>query len=434
MSINRRERILAADKRYLWHPYTAMERYIAETNPLVIQRAEGCRLYDVDGRSYIDGNSSWWTALLGHNHPRLVAALTDQAKALCHTSLGGITHESAALLAEELVLVAPRGVDHAFFTDNGSTAVEAALKLCLQFWAQNGAPERTRFISLQGAFHGETLGVTALGGVREFRAPFEPVLFDCAHVTSPADGLEQACTALERELELNGDRTAAIVLEPLVQGVAGMRMYAAEYLTHARKLADAYGTLLVLDEVFTGYGRTGTMWASDQAAVVPDISCSAKGLSGGLMPFAATLTTERVFAGFFGGDTRAFYYGHTFAGNPLGARVAREVLAIYRDEGIIEQAKAKSERLKRGFAQLAELEGVDNVRTLGMVAALDLAGGTGYLERSGWRVYNEALRRGAYVRPLGNVVYLTPALNIPDAELDELLSIVYESVKSVLSR
>lgn len=428
MSVAHRERVVRADKRYLWHPYTAMDRYIDETNPLVVVRAEGSRLYDLDGRSYIDGNASWWTALLGHNHPRLTDALRLQATELCHTSLAGITHEAAALFAEELALVAPPGLSKVFLSDNGSTAVEAAIKLCVQYWVQNGAPQRTRFISLQGAFHGETLGASALGGMREFRAPFEPLLFECAHLASPAFELDLALVELERELEAHGDRTAAIVLEPLVQGASGMRMYEPAYLLGARELADAYGVLLVFDEVFTGYGRTGRMWAADHGPVVPDILCSAKGLSGGLLPFAATLTTPRIFEGFLGGDSRAFFYGHTFAGNPLGARVAREVLAIYREEGILESAAAKARRLQEGFGKFAELDHVENVRTLGMIAALDLVGGSGYLERSGWRVYDEALRRGAYVRPLGHVVYLTPPLNITDADLDELLEIVHASV------
>lgn len=434
MSIGHRERVLGADKRHLWHPYTAMDRYINETNPLVVERAEGSRLFDVDGRSYIDGNASWWTALLGHNHPRLTHALREQTTLLCHTSLAGVTHEAAALFAEELVRVAPKGLSKVFLSDNGSTAVEAAIKLCAQYWAQNGAPERTRFVSLEGAFHGETLGVSALGGMREFRAPFEPLLFSCTHLASPADGLDHALAELERELEAHGAHTAAIVLEPLVQGASGMRIYAPEYLLRARELADACGALLVLDEVFTGYGRTGRMWAADHGPVVPDVLCSAKGLSGGLLPFAATLTTERLFDGFLGGDARAFFYGHTFAGNPLGARVAREVLAIYRDESILEKANAKARRLKDGFLKLAELENVRNVRSLGMIAALDLAGSAGYLERSGWRVYDEALRRGAYVRPLGQVVYLTPPLNISDADLDELLDIVYQSVRATAAR
>lgn len=431
MGARRRERVLDADKKYVWHPYTPMQKYIAEGNPLVIQRAVGSRLFDLDGRSYIDGNSSWWTALLGHNHPRLVAALKEQADRLCHTSLAGVTHEAAALFAEALVQVAPPGLSHAFFTDNGSTAVEAALKMCLQYWRQNGAPERTRFVALQGAFHGETLGVSALGGVPEFRAPFEAALFECGHVATPAEDLEQAMSDLERELERHGARIAAIVVEPLVQGAGGMRIYPPKYLEHARALADEVGTFLVFDEVFTGYGRTGSMWAAGQAGVVPDILCAAKGLSGGLLPFAATLVTERIFEGFWGHDSRAFYYGHTFAGNPLGARVAHEVLAIYQDERILEASADKAARLKRAFTELSAFEHVAGVRTLGMIAALDLVGGRGYLEKSGWRVYHEALKRGAYVRPLGNVVYLTPPLNIPDDDLDELLAIVRESVAAV---
>lgn len=426
-----RDRLVQLDKRYVWHPYTPMEGYLQSGKPLVIERAEGSRLIDLDGKSYIDGNASWWTALLGHNHPRLVRALTQQAEGLCHTSLAGVTHEAAVEFAEALVARCPPGLEHVFFTDNGSTAVESAIKLCAQYWHQNGRPRRVRFLSLEDAFHGETLGATALGGVAAFRAPFAALTMPVTHLPSPADGLDQALDALEKELASGAEEIAALVLEPMIQGAGGMRVYDAEYLRAARELTVRHDVFLVADEVFTGYGRTGLFWGCDHAGVAPDVLCSAKGLSGGLLPFAATVTTRRIFDGFLGDPSRAFYYGHTFCGNPLGAAVAREVLRIYADEGVLDGISPRAERIAQVFRELAGVEGVTASRSLGLMGALELAGPGGYLERAGWRVYEKALARGAYLRPLGNVVYTVPALNIPLDDLDELLAILQDVVREV---
>lgn len=426
-----RERIIELDKQYVWHPYTPMAEYIAETNPLVIERAQGSRLYDVDGRSYLDGNASWWTAVLGHNHPRLVSALRRQSETLCHAALAGITHEPAATLAQKLARAAPRGLTRVFFVDDGSTAVEAALRLSLQYHLQNRQPERTRFVALHNAFHGETLAAVALSGVQAFRGSIEAALCEVDHIASPADDLDRAVNDLRSLFAAQGRRVAALVLEPMVQGCGGMRTYDAEYLREARRVTEKAGALLVADEVFAGYGRTGPMWASDHAGVTADVLCTAKGMSGGMLPMGAVLATERVFSGFLGDASRAFFSGHTFCGNPLGAAVANEVLAVYDDEQVLDAARAKARRIADTFAELGELPHVAAARSLGMLGALDLAGGRGYLERAGWRVYTEALRRGAYLRPLGNTVYVTPPLNITDGDLGELLEILRSSVKAV---
>lgn len=426
-----RAALVAIDKRYLWHPYTPMGPYLAETEPLVIARAAGARLFDVDGRSFLDGNSSWWSAVLGHNHPRIVAALSAQAEILCHTSLAGVTHEQAALLAEELVGVAPAGLERVFYSDDGSTSVEVALKLALQYWHQNGRPERTRFLALDGAFHGETLGATAISGVEVFRRPFAGVVLDCIHVPSAHDGHERAFAVLERAIREHEGTLAAVVLEPMIQGAAGMRVYDAEYLRRARALTREVDTFLVLDEVFSGYGRTGPMWASEHAGIAPDVLCTAKGFTAGTLPMAATLATARIFDGFLGDAKRAFYYGHTFCGNPLGARIAREVLSIYRGEQVLARAAPKAARIARAFERFAELPGVARTRSLGMVGALEL-GENDYLDRAGWRIFEEGLKRGAYLRPLGNVVYVAPPLNIADEDLNELLDILGESLRAVL--
>jgi adenosylmethionine-8-amino-7-oxononanoate aminotransferase len=430
-----RAEIIAADKRHVWHPYTPMQRYIEEVDPLVIERAAGARLFDVDGRSYLDANSSWWVASLGHGHPRLVAALATQAGRLAHTSLAGVTHAPAARLAEELAQLSPPGLRRVFYSDDGSTAVEVALKLSLQLWQNEGRPARRRFVALDGAFHGETIGAASLGGVPIFRRPFAGVLLECIHVPSPGEApdYERAFAALAEVVAKGRDEIAAVVLEPLLQGAAGMRVYDAAYLRQARALCDAHDVLLVFDEVFTGYGRTGPMWAADHASVSPDLMCIAKGFSGGMLPMAATLATERVFGAFLGDPGRAFYYGHSYGGNPLGASVAREVLAIYRDEQILARALPKAQRIAAAFRSLGDLPAVSRTRSLGMTGALDLSPSASYLGRAGWRVYEEALLRGAYLRPLGDVVYVAPPLNIPDGDLDELLGIVGESVRAAMA-
>ena len=426
-----RDRIVSLDKQRVWHPYTAMEDYRARVDPLVVARASGVYLEDIEGRRYIDANSSWWTATLGHGHPRLLAALRRQSEELCHTSLAGVAHRGAAELAEAVCGVAPPGLEHVFFSDNGSTAVEVAMKLALQYWAQNGRPQRRRFLALEDAFHGETLGVTALGGVEVFKRPFAGSLLPCVHVPAPreSEDVAGAVAALERAFEENAAELAAFVLESVVQGAAGMRIYDPSYLAAARELCDRHDVFLVLDEVFTGYGRTGPMWACEHAGVAPDVLCTAKGFTGGTLPMAATLTSERIFEGFLGAPDRAFYYGHTFCGNPLGAAVALEVLRVFEEEKILAAAKPRAERIARAFEEMADLPGVAGTRSIGMIGAMDLAGGSGYLDKSGWRVYDEARARGAYLRPMGNVVYVAPPLTIAADELERLLAIVRESVE-----
>jgi adenosylmethionine-8-amino-7-oxononanoate aminotransferase len=437
-----RGRVVALDKRRVWHPYTSMDAYAKEVDPIVVVRAEGAWLHDADGRSYLDANSSWWVASLGHNHPRLVAALERQARENCHSALAGMTHPAIAELAEALCAVAPRstseppdgGLEHAFFSDDGSTAVEVALKLAIQYWEQNGRPARTRFAALGEGFHGETIGATAIGGVELFRRPFRGVLAECFHLPSPGDpagSTERAIAALSELLAREADTIACLVVEPMVQGAAGMWIHDAAYLRAARELCTRHDVFLVADEVFAGYGRTGRMWACEHAGITPDLLCTAKGFSGGMLPMAATLATRRIFDGFLGGRERAFYYGHSFCGNPLGAAVALEVLRVFEDEQILAGVDSRAARITDAFAAMAMLPGVVRVRSLGMIGALDLAGDAGYLAGAGWRVYDEARRRGAYLRPLGNVIYVAPPLNIEAADLERLLAIVAESVEAV---
>lgn len=400
-----------------------------ETDPIVVSRAEGAWLEDVDGRRYLDGNSSWYVATLGHGHPRLLRAFEAQARSLAHCSLAGITHEPAACLAKELVDIAPPGLSRVFFVDDGSTAVDAAVKMCAQGWRQLGARGKTRFIALDGAYHGDTVGATSLCGLEVFRRLFAGVTFECVRAPLPdSGGYERALTAISQLLADARGTVAAVFVEPIVQGTAGMRIYDANLLRALRSLCDAHSAWLVADEVFTGYGRTGPMWGCEHAAISPDIMCIGKAQSA-IVPMGAVLVGENVFGAFGGGRERAFLHGHTFSGNPVGAALAREVLAIYRDERVLEQVARKATIIARAFGRIEALSGVERVRSIGMIGAADLAGSaSGYLGDIGWRVYREARKRGAYLRPLGSTVYVCPPLTISERDLDSLLVILEESI------
>ncbi len=427
---------MASDRAHVWHPYTPADRHEAEP-PLCIVASKGSTFYDADGRGYLDGNASWWTLGLGHGHPRVVAALREQAETLAHVSLAGIAHEQSAELARELCAVAPRDATRAmtrvFYTDNGSTAIEAAVRMALQGQAQRGQAQKTRFVALDGAFHGETLGAASLGGVELFRRALGGVTFECvrAPVTPQGPNFAAAFAALRTLMQTHGDSVAAVFVEPIVQGASGMRIYAPELLTELRAQCDHFGAWLCSDEVFAGYGRTGRMWASEHAGVVPDLMCLGKTFAAP-MPMGAVLATEEIYDAFRGDASRALYYGHTYAGHPLGARVAREVLAIFRDEDILGGVTRRAPVLARAMERLSALPGVARTRHLGMVAAADLAVAPDYVGQVGWRVYREALARGAYIRPLGDTVYLCPPLNISEPDLVRLVTIFEESVTAAL--
>ena len=409
-------------RRHLWPPYTSPERHESQF-PLVIVEAEGAWLVAEDGHRYLDGISSWWTCTLGHRHPRVVAALATQVARLDHVSAGGAIHPAIASLAAELCAVAPAGLERVHFSDDGSTAVEVAVKIAFQYWQQNGRPARSRFLALSSAYHGDTLGAVSLAGAEPggFFSVFAPLMFDVARVP-PDDDWDRVATAIEERLARDGDRIAGVVVEPLLQGAGGMRMYPPPILRRIREATTRADTFLIADEVFTGYGRTGTMWACDQAGIAPDLLCTAKGFTAGMLPMAATLATARIYDGFRAGPdgaSRALMHGHSFSGHPLGAAVAREVLAIYRDEHIVDGVAARATRIGAMLAQLAALPGVRRPRQLGIVGAVDLGDG-GYGGAMGPRFTEAALRHGLYLRPLGDTAYLCPPLNIPPADLDTL--------------
>jgi adenosylmethionine-8-amino-7-oxononanoate aminotransferase len=320
-----------------------------------------------------------------------------------------------------------------FFVDDGSTAIDAAVKMCAQGWRQLGKSDKTRFVALDGAYHGDTIGATSLGGLQVLRRLFAGVTLECVHAPFPEAGAyERALSVMDRLLTDAGGTIAAVFVEPIVQGTAGMRIYDAELLRQLRALCDRHEAWLVADEVFTGYGRTGPMWACEHAGITPDIMCIGKAQSA-IVPMGAVLVRENVFGAFTGGRERAFLHGHTFCGNPIGAALALEMLAIYRDENVLEQVARKAPIIARAFQRIAALQGVERVRSIGMIGAADLAGDTaGYLGDIGWRVYREARKRGAYLRPLGSTVYVCPPLTISERDLEALLAILEESVVAAI--
>ena len=419
--------LTADDRRYLWHPFTQQQGW-EEESPLIIESAEGCELIDVDGRRYIDGVSSLWCNVHGHRHPHIDGAVRDQLDRVAHSTMLGLSHPPAIELARRLVELAPPGLERVFYSDSGSTACEIALKMAFQFFQQRGGADarRTRFISLQGAYHGDTVGAVSVGGIDLFHSLYRPLLFDALHVPAGDAG------ALERTLAEHGDETAAVIVEPLVQGAAGIHVAPYGYLREVRELCDRFGVLLICDEVATGFGRTGKMFACEHEDVSPDLMCVAKGITGGYMPLAATLSTERIYEGFLGAfeEFRAFFHGHTYTGNPIACAAALASLDVFDEERTLERLQPKIGLLTRMLDPIGALEQVAEVRRRGFMAGIELCG-FGVEERVGHRVSMEARRRGAIIRPLGDTVVLMPPLSISEAELIRLIEVVAEAIEAV---
>ncbi|MEK6277721.1 MAG: adenosylmethionine--8-amino-7-oxononanoate transaminase [Actinomycetota bacterium] len=417
------------DHRYLWHPFTQQRDWCAE-EPLVIERAEGTDLIDSDGRRYIDGTSSLWCNVHGHRHPLIDRALRDQLARVAHTTMLGLSHPGAAELAARLVDLAPPGLSRVFYSDSGSTATEVALKMAFQYWQQRGGQHvrRTSFVRLRDAYHGDTIGAVSVGGIDLFHAAYRPLLFG-SHAAEPGDAAD-----MERILRTHEEEIAAVIVEPLVQGAAGMLVHPPGYLARVRDLCDRHGVLLICDEVATGFGRTGTMFACEQERVTPDFLCLAKGLTGGYMPLAATLTTERVYEGFLGAHEqfRTFFHGHTYTGNPLACAAAIANLDVFERERTLLRLQPKVRLLHGLLEEVAEMDEVAEVRGRGMMAGIDLGEHDPAL-RLGNRVALEARGRGAIIRPLGDVVVLMPPLGISKGDLRRLLEITAASIEKAVA-
>ncbi len=414
------------DHRHLWHPFT-QQRGWCEEEALVIERGEGTDLIDAEGRRYIDGVSSLWCNVHGHRHPLIDEAVRGQLDRVAHSTLLGLTHQAAAELAERLVELAPPGLERVFYSESGSTAVEIALKMAFQYWQQRGGQHkrRTAFVCLTGAYHGDTIGSVSVGGIDLFHRAYAPLLFG-SHRVDPGD-----VERLECVLDFHSEEVAAVIVEPLVQGAAGIRVQPPGFLRRVRELTAAHGVFLIADEVATGFGRTGTMFACEQERVAPDFLCLGKGLTGGYLPLAATLATEQVYEGFCGAheDFRTFFHGHTFTGNPLGCAAALASLEVFRTEDTLLRLQPKIRLLGELLRPVAAMNEVAEVRGLGFMVGIDLGDHDPAL-RLGHRVTLEARERGALVRPLGDTVVLMPPLAISKADLRRLVEIVADSIRA----
>lgn len=443
--------LTAWDHAHLWHPFTAQADW-AGAEPLIIDRAEGVYLFDRQGRRYLDGVSSLWCNVHGHRHPKLDAALREQLDRVAHSTLLGVTHAPAIELARALVERAPKGLTRVFFSDDGATAVEVALKMAFQYWRQKEHPEprRTRFIALGGAYHGDTLGDVSLGYIERFHALFTPLLFPvlrapipfcyrCPLALDPAD-CGMACLAeLEALLRAHPGEIAAVVVEPIVQGAAGMVVHPEGYLSGLRKLTHEHDTLLIADEVAVGFGRTGTLFACEHEDVAPDFLCLAKGITGGYLPLAATLTTETIHRAFLASavEDRTFQHGHTYGGNPLAAAVALASLRVFDEERTLEALQPKIALLTQRLAAVARHPLVGHTRQAGLIAGIELvadkASGQAFPRAAlaGARVCLAARELGVLLRPLGDVLVIMPPLIINLDEIDFLMDVVEHCIERI---
>ena len=439
-----RRTLIERDRACVWHPYTQM---LTAPPPLAIVRGEGAYLFTEDGRRLLDGISSWWVNIHGHSHPRLNAALAAQAAELEHVMFAGCTHPPAVDLAERLLAVLPPGLTRVFYSDNGSTAVEVALKLACQYWGNRGESSRKSFIALHHAYHGDTAGAMSASEDSIFTRPFAPMLFTVHRAHAPYCyrcplGLERATCAidclgdLERLLTEHGNTIAGVLVEPMLQGAGGMIVWPAEFLAGVRRLCDRSGTLMIADEVLTGFGRTGRMFACEHAAVSPDIICLSKALTGGYLPLGATATSEAVYAAFLSEDrTKTFFHGHSFTANPLACAVAIASLDLFRDSGALNRVHDLEGWLRQGLAPLAALPSVGEVRVIGGVGIVELVvdkaskSAAGYLDSVGPRLAAAFLDRGLLLRPLGNILYFMPPYVVTESETAWAI----EQIQDVLS-
>jgi len=443
------------DLAHLWHPCTQMHDHDPVNGhvPLLpITRGEGAWLVDADGKRYLDGVSSWWTNLFGHANPRIAAALAEQARTLEHVIFAGFTHQPAIALAEELVRVTPPGLERVFYADNGSSAIEVALKMSFHYWLNQGHGEKTRFIALTGSYHGETLGALSVSDVALYRKTYAPLLLTPflapspdAYEGEPGESAEQTATRrlgeLRDLLERHAHETCAVIVEPLVQCAGGMRMYHPTYLSGLRALCDEFDVHFIADEIAVGFGRTGSLFACEQAGVTPDFMCLSKGLTAGFMPLSAVLTRESVYQAFYAeyAAGKAFLHSHSYSGNPLACRVALETLAIFRDEPVLARNQELAAHLARRLAPLRDHPQVADVRQTGMIAAIELVADKASRrpypadERRGLRVYLHGLEQGVLLRPLGNVVYFMPPYVVNEAEIDLLVDTAITGIESAVT-
>lgn len=410
------------DKKLLWHPFTPMRQWCDEQHePLLMTRGEGCWLYDQHGQRYLDGNSSIWTNIHGHAHPKINAAIKDQLDRVSHTSFLGFTHEPAVTVAQELLRIS--GLDRVFYSDNGSTAIEAAVRMAMQYWMQNGRPEKQIILSFDAAYHGDTLGAASLGGISLFKGSANQFGYQVLRFPDfeALEGLEQSVI----------DQSAAIIIEPLIQGSAGMRLWPKGMLKRLEHWCREHDVFLILDEVMTGFGRTGKMFACEHEQVSPDFLCLAKGLTGGYLPMAATLTTSHVFDGFLGevSEGRTFFYGHSYTASQLGCAAASASLQIFREEKVLVELQGKIEHFSTLLQAFADHPHVKEVRQCGLIAGIELEAPYG----TGVQVCMAARQYGLLTRPILNTLVLMPPLCVSPDELSLMTSSLMRGIQQVLA-
>ena len=444
------DELVKKDKKYVWHPFTQMKDYETDS-PIIIDRGEGIYIWDLEGNKYIDAISSWWVNTLGHSHPRLNEALKKQVEKIEHVLLAGFSHKPAIELAEKLIQITPEKLTKVFYSDNGSTAVEVALKMAYQYWLQSGHPKKNKFVALKNSYHGDTMGAVSVGGVDVYFKLYKGMMFDIHQAESPycyrcpmgktrPDCDIECLSSIENIFKEHGEEIAGIIVEPLVQAAGGMIMYPAEYLKRLRTLCDKYNVLLIHDEVAMGFGRTGKMFAFEHAGITPDLVCLAKGITAGYLPLSVTLATDEIYSAFYDDyeTLKTFFHGHSFTGNPLAASVAVENLKILEEEKIIESIQPKIEALRKNLEKFREFDCVGDIRQTGMIGAVEIVKDKAtkepykFEERIGSKIYKEALKRGAILRPLGSVIYFMPPYVITEEEIEKMVDIGVESLKAAL--
>jgi adenosylmethionine-8-amino-7-oxononanoate aminotransferase len=426
--------LMERDLRRIWHPCTQMKDH--ETLPLIpIQKGEGVWLYDFDGHRYLDAISSWWVNLFGHANPYIAEAISRQAGQLEHVLLAGFTHAPAVELAERLVRLTPEGLEKVFFADNGSSAVEVALKMSYHAHRNRGE-DRSLFLSLSNSYHGETLGALSVGDVGLYKETYEPLLIRNIQTPVPKDtspeASHEALAALEHLLAERGEEISAFIVEPLVQGAGGMHMYGAEYLRGARALTRKYGVHLIADEIMTGFGRTGTMFACEQAGITPDFMTLSKGLTGGYLPLSVVMTLDEIYGLFYCDyiEYKAFLHSHSYTGNPLACAAALATLELFERENTLDVNRVKARRMAQNLQRFLELDTVKSIRQTGMIAAVEMIDYPPQ-ERKGLEVYHYGLEHEVLLRPLGNVIYFMPPYVITEEQIDKMMEVAFEGVRRV---
>lgn len=437
------------DRAYLWHPFTQMRQWLAQ-DPLVIERAEGNYLIDSDGRRYFDGVSSLWCNVHGHGRRELIEAIRNQLDAVAHTTMLGLTSVPATVLAKRLIELAPEGLRRVFYSDSGATAVEIALKMAFEYWQLRGDANRTLYVSLSDSYHGDTVGSMSVGYSDAFHSRYRPLLFPCLRISSPhvyryyryespSDALAHSLEEAARTLRENRGRIAAVIVEPLMQGAAGMWNQPVDYVAGLQRLCRENNILLICDEVAVGFGRTGKMFACEHAGISPDLMCLGKGISGGLLPLAATLATEEIFNAFLGEyeESKTFFHGHTYTGNPLACAAGNASLDVFAKDDVLGRLQPLIERTSQCLGRVRELPHVSDVRQWGMMVGIELAEDArrrkAYpaAKQTGVQVIMEARKHDLIIRPLGDVVVLMPPLSTTPQELDWLVGVTADSIRVV---